>query len=918
MNASKMKTNRGEKARTRPVLAILLLATGLCRSGRAAGAVVASPSPEGSEISHAAARVRSIDDRHRSVNYSGKSWTPFDPGAGWHRGTAKSSREAKDFFQYTNASCTRLKWYSTKSNSRGRAEVYVDGELKATVDTYSPTNLATSAVFDSGEFPLGAHVLKVVVLHQKDPAALDYWVECDKIEATTTQRSASPVALPSPAPLPGGVFKNDSDGSVLCFGDWEHETDQEGFHGQDYRTANVQFNNCEFKFRGSGVRWFGAKNGDHGFAEVYLDGVLQKTVDAYNPTWVGNVVLFEKTGLSTGPIHTLRIVVLKARNAGATDCYQTIDGFEAVEPVNYVEEITKAMRAEYAQIGSNAKPYAAPDTWKPVAYAARSPETEVSLQAGVFHEALQRNIAYLNHCFASKTYCDGPGWFDWLPASNEGRLLQGAANALRWGERADLRNIVNTLVARIQARQRADGYHNYYPEKDSFALDSGGNSERKNYDRVFWTRGLLDAGRAGNSDAYAVVRTFYDWFNASPYLPRMIHGCNSPNGFPGGPLVYHSPIGISNDLIVSERYFDQEWWLSELKHGEPLCFTFYPGERPHCYDLLGLEAYLDQYRATGARKYADAVLGGWAMYRDHFKHIGGTTAICESGGPYPPKSCKLTTGCTGETCGSVFWVNINSRLMQLYPTEEKYAAEIEQALYNVLLACQHTNGYIRYHNRLHGTKETPQCQGTCCECAAVGVLSKLPEYIYSTDEDGLLVNLFAASTIGWNQGDNRLTVTQATRFPEANGVRLTVSSVKATPMNLRVRIPSWAAGEMDIMVNGERVTTGTPGRYASIRRTWANNDVISFTLPMGFTTIKYTGLDQAEGNVDRYALLQGPILMALDDANGRIRADAATLPRLLTAMEGSPLQYAVKGTAYRFLPYWQVGGSFTCFPMVQP
>ena len=58
--------------------------------------------------------------------------------------------------------------------------------------------------------------------------------------------------------------------------------------------------------------------------------------------------------------------------------------------------------------------------------------------------------------------------------------------------------------------------------------------------------------------------------------------------------------------------------------------------------------------------------------------------------------------------------------------------------------------------------------------------------------------------------------------------------------------------------------------------------------------------------------------MALDDANGRIRADAATLPSLLTVVAGSPLQYVVKGTAYRFLPYWQVGGRFTCFPMVQP
>ena len=161
-------------------------------------------------------------------------------------------------------------------------------------------------------------------------------------------------------------------------------------------------------------------------------------------------------------------------------------------------------------------------------------------------------------------------------------------------------------------------------------------------------------------------------------------------------------------------------------------------------------------------------------------------------------------------------------------------------------------------------------------------------------------------------------MTQATSFPNADGVSLTVSSAEPVTMNLRIRVPSWATGPMDIRVNGERAVTGTPGRYASVLRKWANHDMISFVLPTDFRVVKYTGLDQAPGNVDRCGLLRGPILMALDDANGRIRADAATLPSLLTVVAGSPLQYVVKGTAYRFLPYWQVGGRFTCFPMVQP
>ena len=126
-----------------------------------------TPDSPPASVPAAAARVRSFDDRHRNITFSGKGWTMFNPGAGWHSGTAKSSTAAGDFFEYASANCTRLKWFSTKSNSRGRAAVYVDGELKATVDTFNPTTQTTAAVFDSGELPLGRHALKVVGLRPK-------------------------------------------------------------------------------------------------------------------------------------------------------------------------------------------------------------------------------------------------------------------------------------------------------------------------------------------------------------------------------------------------------------------------------------------------------------------------------------------------------------------------------------------------------------------------------------------------------------------------------------------------------------------------------------------------------------------------------------------------------------------------------
>ncbi|MHC4351841.1 MAG: hypothetical protein ACYS0H_03900, partial [Planctomycetota bacterium] len=57
-----------------------------------------------------------------------------------------------------------------------------------------------------------------------------------------------------------------------------------------------------FTFNKSIVRWIGSKGKNHGFADVYVDGVLQGTVDTCSDKERGGQVLFEKSGLSSDRI----------------------------------------------------------------------------------------------------------------------------------------------------------------------------------------------------------------------------------------------------------------------------------------------------------------------------------------------------------------------------------------------------------------------------------------------------------------------------------------------------------------------------------------------------------------------------------------------------------------------------------------
>ena len=707
--------------------------------------------------------------------------------------------------------------------------------------------------------------------------------------------------------------------SVLYFGDWR------SVHAEGVRRSNVQYNAFEFSFRGSTVRWFGTKAHDHGHADVFIDGEYRETVDSYSEVREKEVLIYENKNVIGDRIHTLRVVVKRSRNPKSTDCYQGVCTLYAEEPISYPGAITESMRLEYESIQDGSKPYLPPEEWSPVPNSVDAPFRGVTLGPGVLHEAFERHLEYLNHCFSTDTYCDGIGWTEWLPASNEGRMLAGAANMLRWKERPDMRAIVDRIVPAIKARMRDDGYYNYYDEADSFRLRTGGNSERKNYDRVFWTRGLLAAGAIDVTEAYGLVRRMYDWFNSSEDLPFMLVGCNATNGLPGGPLVYHSPIGVDEDLIVTERYYDQDYWMRELTMREPLSLSHYPGERPHCYDLLGLEAFLDQYRATGAAKYCDAALGFWQIYREHYKHPGGATAIMESEKVFPPKSYYFAGVQIGETCGSVFWININSKLHQLFPDDERYTSEIEESLYNVVLANQDSKGYIRYHSSLHEKKEKAACDNSCCEVSATDLIARIPELVYSIANDGIFVSLFSSSEIKWLLRDKEITLKAKTDFPIAPDVSITLSIPGSIYMNLRIRVPSWAVQNMMIEVNGEPVASGSPGSYRSIEREWSDGDTIEFELPLGFRAVKYTGLDQVEGNLDRYALMYGPLLMALvgelPDSDGvpRITTDPGDLVNRLRRKSEHRLDFGIDGfTDYRYSPYWGLESEpFTCYPIVE-
>lgn len=836
-----------------------------------------------------------IDDTRLGYTGTWSKYSQLDAGRLFYNNTATSTQTKGAQADYTFAYCTGIKWYSTSNSSYGLADVYIDGEFAQTVDT-AALNRPPCAVFDSGPLPAGQHSIRIVTKNEGQK-----YVEIDRIIGVGANEA-------------GYWIANNTDTLLLRHTGLFETVQREGALNGDCLQTNRPGSELILSFYGTFAKLYGIP--DAGKAEVTVDGKPAGTVDFGG---IHNGLLYEAAGLADG-LHTITLRLTEGK--------LLFDYAQVEELTSVFDVIYQAANEELEIIRAGEKTVLQQSGWNPVNRAASMPVSGVTLDGGVFKTAFDRNISYIKYCFTKEQYVDMSSiWITALDASNQGRMLSGAGNSLRWTEDAKLREILNTLIEKVKTQKKDNGFCLPYDES-RFALTPGNmTDEDKNYDRVMFTKGLLAAGKAGNPDAYGLLRGMYDWFNTCEYLPVMLDGGLGVQGAAGGPLVYDSPVGKPEDIYTNMKYYDMDWWMEYLALGRPEAIYRYPLNRPHGYLLTSISAYLDEYRATGEEKYLRAVLGGWNIFHENFVTTGGGICICE-GPEYLPKNYTLnTTNGVYENCNNVFWVDLNSRLLELFPEEEKYAAEVERALYNMLLASQDTNGKIRYFQLYNGKKTDASAFNTCCEIQGTGQLASLPQYIYSVAQDGLYLNLYAASTIKATANGQAYELAMQTEFPDDRAVSLRFSATRPVNMKLRIRIPSWAAGEVDIMYNGKNIAAGQPGSYVTLDKTFQEGDVIAFTLPMTIALHEYMGESQIAGE-KRYALTYGPILLAakgVPNANYKQHGNQPVLMLPVWASEltgllqkGEGLTFSIAGVkGYTFVPYYSIQNQYiSVFPVL--
>jgi beta-galactosidase GanA len=132
---------------------------------------------------------------------------------------------------------------------------------------------------------------------------------------------------------------DDADPALQYTGAWSHVSNQ-SYTGSDYQNSesfsNVAGDSLTVGFTGTAVRWIGSKTNNHGYADVYVDGVKQATVDCSGSA--AQAVLYQASGLTAGP-HTLKIVVTGTHAAGSTDNFVSVDAIDLPPAVATTEAV---------------------------------------------------------------------------------------------------------------------------------------------------------------------------------------------------------------------------------------------------------------------------------------------------------------------------------------------------------------------------------------------------------------------------------------------------------------------------------------------------------------------------------------------------------------------------------------------------
>ncbi len=452
-----------------------------------------------------------------------------------------------------------------------------------------------------------------------------------------------------------------------------------------------------------------------------------------------------------------------------------------------------------------------------------------------------------------------PGKQAWV-GEHAGKWLQAATLAWAFTKDAELKVKLDRVAGALLATQQPDGYLGTYADGAHWVM--GKEQSWDVWVHKYDLLGLLTYAQfTGNQAALEAARKIGDLLlktfgpggqSGSLDLNERSTHVGMASGSVLEPLVLLYRATSEAKYLEFARFCAEHWeeangpkLISALTNRTSVKNT----ANGKAYEMLScLVGLCELYRATGDPKFLTPVVNAWQDVATNQLLITGSGSSREhwTDGKQFLSAAKDDIA---ETCVTVTWIQLTGQLLRL-TGDARYADELEKTYYNHLAAAQRPDGAAwSYFTALDG-KKPYKTEQNCCTSSGPRGWALLPSFVYMTDADGVVVNLFTPSTVALNVKDATIVVKQETAYPREGRVAITVTVPKPMKFALRVRVPSWSH------VTGFKTQ---PNTYWLLRQTWSGTQTITLDFALPVRQLVGEGV-----NGGRLALVRGPVVLTAD------------------------------------------------------
>lgn len=493
------------------------------------------------------------------------------------------------------------------------------------------------------------------------------------------------------------------------------------------------------------------------------------------------------------------------------------------------------------------------------------------------------------------------------------KIMEGAAYSLRVKPDPELERSMDELIQKIAAAQEEDGYLFAARTVDSKNPPPGAGAER--WSLLVSSHELYNVGHM-----YEAAVAYYQATGKKKFLEVAIKNANLIDSVfgPGKRLGYPGHQEIEIGLVKLFRTTGEEKYLNLAKffldiRGRIPWERRFPAHSPFAiynedWYLQAHKPVLDQAEAVGHAVRASYMYSGMADVAALTGDPDYLAALDRIWKNVVGKKIYLTGGigsrgegeafgddyelpnATGycETCaaiGNVFW---NERLFLLHG-DAKYIDVLERTLYNGLISGISQSGdRFFYSNPLESDGKSGFNQGqptrqpwfevACCPGNLARFVPSIPGYVYAAGEDVLYINLFVANSGFIDLGENRVKITQQTRYPWDGKMNIIVEPARESEFTVAVRVPGWARNEplpsdlyvyqktteerATLKVNGKSQALDLDRGYVKLRRRWKRGDLIELDLPMRVQRV--TAHPSVKNALGKVAVERGPLVYCFE------------------------------------------------------